>query len=107
MGSSRKQHQSIPMAFTLPDLPWARGALAPHISEETIDFHYGKHHNGYVNKLNAASEGTDLATKSLEELIKTQEGKIFNLAAQIWNHTFYWNCMKPNVVVLLLASLLS
>jgi superoxide dismutase, Fe-Mn family len=82
--------------FKLPELPWARDALAPHISERTIDFHYGKHHAGYVNKLNAATEGSELASKSLEELIKTQQGKVFNCAAQTWNHTFYWNSMKPN-----------
>jgi len=84
------------MAFTLPPLPWAQDALAPHISKETIEFHYGKHHNAYVVKLNELTAGTDLAKKSLEELIKTQTGKIFNMAAQVWNHTFYWSCMKPN-----------
>jgi len=69
--------------------------LAPHLSRETIEFHYGKHHAGYVSKLNTAVKGTTLEKKSLQELIQTQKGKIFNLAAQIWNHTFYWRCLKP------------
>jgi len=83
---------------TLPDLPWDKTALAPHISEQTISFHYGKHHAGYVKKLNAALANADatLQGKSLEEHIKTSEGKVFNCAAQIWNHTFYWNCLSPN-----------
>lgn len=84
------------MAFTLPELPWAKDALAPHISAETIDFHYGKHHNAYVTKLNAAIEGTEYAEKSLEDIIKTSKGGLFNNAAQVWNHTFYWNCLAPN-----------
>jgi Fe-Mn family superoxide dismutase len=84
------------MAFELPALPFARDALAPHISEETLDYHYGKHHNTYVVKLNGLVAGTDLANKSLEDLIKTEKGGIFNNAAQVWNHTFYWNCLSPN-----------
>jgi Fe-Mn family superoxide dismutase len=84
------------MAFVLPPLPWAQDALQPHISKETVEFHYGKHHAGYVTKLNEITANTDLAKKSLEDLIKTQSGKVFNLAAQIWNHTFYWNGMKAN-----------
>jgi Fe-Mn family superoxide dismutase len=84
------------MAFELPELPYAMDALAPHISKETLEFHYGKHHAGYVNKLNAAAEGKDWANSSLEEVIKSQEGGVFNNAAQIWNHTFYWNCLSPN-----------
>ncbi|MRI33801.1 superoxide dismutase [Fe] [Endozoicomonas sp. OPT23] len=84
------------MAFELPALPYARDALAPHISEETLNFHYGKHHNTYVVKLNGLVEGTELANKSLEEIVKTSEGGIFNNAAQIWNHTFYWNSLAPN-----------
>ncbi|WP_257280448.1 MULTISPECIES: superoxide dismutase [Fe] [unclassified Endozoicomonas] len=84
------------MAFELPALPYARNALAPHISEETLDFHYGKHHKTYVDKLNGLVAGTELESKSLEEIIKTSEGGIFNNAAQIWNHTFYWNCLSPN-----------
>mmetsp|Transcript_5630 Transcript_5630/g.8640 ORF Transcript_5630/g.8640 Transcript_5630/m.8640 type:complete len:187 (-) Transcript_5630:914-1474(-) len=82
--------------FTLPPLPFAEDALAPHISKETISFHYGKHHQGYVNKLNAALEGSDDAKKTLEQLIKSAGGKVFNCAAQTWNHTFYWNSMSPN-----------
>ncbi|MGB0267402.1 MAG: superoxide dismutase, partial [Pseudomonadales bacterium] len=84
------------MAFELPALPYARDALAPHISAETIDFHYGKHHQTYVDKLNAAVEGKPEAEASLEELIKTSSGGVFNNAAQIWNHTFYWNSLSPN-----------
>lgn len=83
------------MAFTLPELPYAKGALAPHLSEETLEYHYGKHHNAYVNNLNGLIEGTDLANKTLEEIIMSASGGVFNNAAQIWNHTFYWNCMKP------------
>ena len=84
------------MAFELPELPYVRNALVPHISEETLDYHYGKHHNTYVAKLNALVEGTELENKSLEEIIKTSEGGIFNNAAQIWNHTFYWHCLSPH-----------
>ena len=82
------------MAIELPALPWAQDALAPHISAETIEYHYGKHHAGYVAKLNAAIEGTDLASKSLVDIIR-EGGGTFNNAAQVWNHTFYWNSMKP------------
>ncbi|MBI2374072.1 MAG: superoxide dismutase [Deltaproteobacteria bacterium] len=84
------------MPFTLPELPYAKDALAPHISAETLDFHHGKHHQAYVTKLNELTQGTELANKSLDELVKTAEGAIFNQAAQIWNHTFYWHSMKPN-----------
>ncbi len=84
------------MAFELPALPFAKNALEPHISAETLEFHHGKHHATYVQKLNGLVEGTDLASKSLEEIIKTTEGPLFNNAAQIWNHTFYWNCLAPN-----------
>ncbi len=84
------------MAFTLPDLPYAKDALAPHISAETLEYHHGKHHAAYVNNLNKLIEGKPEASKSLEEIIKTSEGGIFNNAAQIWNHTFYWSSMKPN-----------
>ncbi|WP_257285738.1 superoxide dismutase [Fe] [Endozoicomonas sp. SESOKO1] len=83
------------MAFQLPELPYERDALEPHISKETLDYHYGKHHNTYVVKLNGLVEGTELESKSLEEIIKTSEGGIFNNAAQVWNHTFYWNCLSP------------
>ena len=84
------------MAFELPALPYAQDALQPHISAETLEYHYGKHHKTYVDKLNGLAEGTDLAGKSLEEVVKTSEGGVFNNAAQIWNHTFYWNCLSPN-----------
>jgi Fe-Mn family superoxide dismutase len=83
------------MAFTLPPLPWAKDALAPHISAETIDFHHGKHHNAYVTNLNKLIEGKPEASKSLEEIILSSDGGVFNNAAQIWNHTFYWSSMKP------------
>lgn len=84
------------MAFELPALPYDKDALAPHISAETLEYHHGKHHQTYVTKLNGLVEGTDLADKSLEELIRTTEGGIFNNAAQVWNHTFYWHCLSPN-----------
>ena len=84
------------MAFELPALPYERDALEPHISKETLDYHYGKHHNTYVVKLNGLVKGTDLENKPLEKIIQTSEGGIFNNAAQIWNHTFYWNSLKPN-----------
>jgi Fe-Mn family superoxide dismutase len=83
------------MPFELPELPYSRDALAPHISEETLDFHYGKHHKTYVDKLNGLVEGTDMAGKSLEEIVKTSKGGVFNNAAQIWNHTFYWHSLSP------------
>jgi Fe-Mn family superoxide dismutase len=83
------------MAFTLPDLPYAKGALAPYLSEETLEYHHGKHHNAYVTNLNGLVEGTELAGKSLEEIILASDGGVFNNAAQVWNHTFYWKCMKP------------
>jgi Fe-Mn family superoxide dismutase len=82
------------MAFTLPPLPWAKDALAPHISAETIDFHYGKHHQAYVTNLNKLLEGKPEANKGLEDIILSSDGGVFNNAAQIWNHTFYWNSMK-------------
>lgn len=84
------------MAFELPALPYEKTALEPHISAETLDFHHGKHHATYVAKLNGLIEGTDLASKSLEDIIKSSEGGVFNNAAQIWNHTFYWNSLSPN-----------
>ncbi len=84
------------MAFELPALPYARNALVPHISEETLNYHYGKHHQTYVDKLNGLVEGTDMANQALEEIIKTSSGPIFNNSAQIWNHTFYWNGLSPN-----------
>ena len=84
------------MAFTLPALPFEKNALEPHISAETLEFHYGKHHQTYVDKLNGLVTGTDLENKSLEEIIRSSEGGVFNNAAQIWNHTFYWNSLSPN-----------
>jgi superoxide dismutase, Fe-Mn family len=84
------------MAFTLPPLPWAKDALAPHISTETIDYHHGKHHQAYVDNLNKLIEGKPEATKSLEEIIlAAPEGPLFNNSAQVWNHTFYWSSLKP------------
>ena len=84
------------MAFTLPELPYAKDALAPHISAETLEFHYGKHHQTYVTNLNKFAE-TDpsLAGRTLEDLILTTKGGVFNNAAQVWNHTFYWHSLKP------------
>ncbi len=84
------------MAFELPALPYARDALAPHISAETIDFHYGKHHQSYVTNLNNLVAGTPQEAQSLEQIIREASGGLFNNAAQIWNHTFYWNCLSPN-----------
>jgi Fe-Mn family superoxide dismutase len=85
------------MTIALPELPYAKDALAPHISQETLEFHYGKHHAGYVKKLNAAIEADpSLAGKSLDDLVRGQKGGVFNNAAQIWNHTFYWNSLSPN-----------
>ena len=83
------------MSFSLPDLPYAKDALVPHMSAETFDFHHGKHHAAYIAKLNELTAGKPEASKSLEELIRTTEGGLFNQAAQVWNHTFFWNCMKP------------
>jgi superoxide dismutase, Fe-Mn family len=84
------------MAFTLPPLPYAMDALQPHISKETLEYHYGKHHNTYVVKLNGLLEGKPEADLSLEEVVKTSSGGVFNNAAQVWNHTFYWHCLSPN-----------
>jgi len=85
------------MAFTLPSLPYDKNALSPHISAETLEYHHGKHHQAYVTNLNKLLEGKPEANKSLEEIIMAAEpGGVFNNAAQVWNHTFYWHCMKPN-----------
>ncbi len=89
------------MAFELPDLPYDKDALAPHISAETLDFHHGKHHNSYVGNLNNLVKDSPMADKSLEDIIKETHGDsskagVFNNAAQIWNHTFYWHSMGPN-----------
>jgi Fe-Mn family superoxide dismutase len=88
--------EELTMAFTLPELPYSKDALAPHMSAETLEFHYGKHHQAYVTNLNRLTEGKPEASKSLEDLIRTAEGGLFNNAAQVWNHTFFWNCMSPN-----------
>jgi Fe-Mn family superoxide dismutase len=83
------------MSFELPKLPYAMNALAPHISAETLEFHYGKHHAAYVTNLNKLVVGTEFVDSSLENIIRKSSGAIFNNAAQIWNHTFYWNCLSP------------
>jgi superoxide dismutase, Fe-Mn family len=84
------------MAFELPALPYEKNALEPHISAETLEYHYGKHHQKYVTTLNGLVKGTGDENKSLEDIMKSSSGKLFNQAAQVWNHTFYWNCMGPN-----------
>ena len=82
------------MAFTLPELPYSKDALAPHISAETLEYHHGKHHKAYVDNLNKLLDGKPEASKSLEEVIMSSEAGVFNNAAQVWNHTFYWSSMK-------------
>ena len=84
------------MEHTLPPLPYALDALAPHISKETLEFHYGKHHQTYVTNLNNLIKGTEFESATLEEIVKKSSAGIFNNAAQVWNHTFYWNGLKPN-----------
>ncbi len=84
------------MAFELPPLPYLKNALAPHMSEETLEFHHGKHHQTYVTNLNNLVPGTEFEGLSLEDIIKKSSGGIFNNAAQIWNHTFFWSCLSPN-----------
>ncbi len=84
------------MAIELPPLPYERTALAPHISAETLEFHYGKHHQAYVTNLNNQIKGTEFENLDLEAIIRKAQGGMFNNAAQVWNHSFYWNCMKPN-----------
>lgn len=83
------------MAYELPQLPYNMDALQPYISKETLEYHYGKHHAAYVNNLNKLVDGTAFANASLEEIIKNADGGVFNNGAQVWNHTFYWNCMSP------------
>ena len=83
------------MAFELPPLPYARDALAPHISAETLDFHHGKHHQTYVTNLNNLAKGTEFEAMALEDVVRKSQGGMFNNAAQIWNHTFYWNSLSP------------
>jgi Fe-Mn family superoxide dismutase len=84
------------MSFELPALPYAMDALEPLISKETLEYHYGKHHQAYVTKLNDGIKGSELENASLEDIIVKSEGGVFNNAAQVWNHTFYWNCLAPN-----------
>ncbi len=84
------------MEHTLPALPYAMDALAPHISKETFEFHYGKHHQAYVTNLNNLIKGTEFENASLEDIVRKSSGGIFNNSAQVWNHTFFWNSMKPN-----------
>ena len=84
------------MTFELPTLPYAKDALAPHISTETLDFHYGKHHQTYVTNLNNLVPGTEFENLSLEEIVMKSSGGVFNNAAQVWNHTFYWKSLSPN-----------
>jgi superoxide dismutase, Fe-Mn family len=84
------------MEHKLPELPWSNDALTPHISPETLEYHYGKHHAAYVTKLNAGIKGTEFEEASLEDIILKSSGGLFNNAAQVWNHTFYWNCLAPN-----------
>lgn len=84
------------MEHTLPALPYAKEALAPYYSAETLEFHHGKHHNAYVVNLNNLQKGTEFEALGLEEIIKKASGPVYNNAAQIWNHSFFWNCMKPN-----------
>jgi Fe-Mn family superoxide dismutase len=84
------------MTFKLPELPYSTDALAPAISQETIEYHYGKHHLAYVNNLNKLILDTEFEKADLEEIIKKSSGAVFNNAAQVWNHTFYWHCLSPN-----------
>ena len=84
------------MEHTLPALPFAIDALAPHYSKETLEFHHGKHHNAYVVNLNNLQKGTEFENFTLEDIVKKSSGGIYNNAAQIWNHTFFWNCLTPN-----------
>lgn len=84
------------MSFELPSLPYEMDALSPHISKETLEYHYGKHHNAYVTKLNDAIKDSEYANDSLEDIVRKSKGGLFNNAAQTWNHTFYWKCLSPN-----------
>jgi superoxide dismutase, Fe-Mn family len=84
------------MEHILPPLPFAKDALQPHMSQETLEYHYGKHHQAYVTNLNNMIKGTEFENMSLEEIIKKSSGGVFNNSAQVWNHTFFWNCLKPN-----------
>lgn len=83
------------MAFTLPELPYPKDALVPHMSAETFDYHYAKHHKAYVDNANKLVAGTEFENMAIEDVIKKSSGKIFNNVAQIWNHTFFWHCLTP------------
>src|SRR5213596_147804 len=93
--SNNKPFERTTMEHKLPPLPFELDALAPHMSRETLEYHHDKHHNAYVVNLNNLQKGTEFENLSLEEIIKKASGGIYNNAAQIWNHTFFWNCMKP------------
>jgi len=84
------------MSFNLPVMPYEMNSLEPHISSETLEFHYGKLHQSYINNLNGLTEGTDLIDMQIEKIIMNSKGGIYNNVTQVWNHTFYWNCMSPN-----------
>lgn len=84
------------MEHQLPQLPYALDALSPHLSKETLEYHYGKHHQGYITNLNNLIKGTEFESMTLEDIVKKSSGSIFNNAAQTWNHTFYWYCLTPN-----------
>lgn len=84
------------MAFELPALPYEKNALEPHISAETLEYHYGKHHQTYVTNLNNLTKGTEFENMALEDVIRKSSGGVFNNSAQVWNHSFYWNCLSPN-----------
>lgn len=84
------------MSFDLPKLPYSQDALEPHISAETIEYHYGKHHQAYVNNLNGLIAGSTWASLSLEDIVRGTDGGLFNNAAQVWNHSFYWKCLSPS-----------
>ncbi len=84
------------MEHTLPPLPYSHDALAPHMSKETLEYHHDKHHNAYVTNLNNLQKGTEFESMDLESIVKKSSGGIYNNAAQVWNHTFFWNCMKPS-----------
>jgi superoxide dismutase, Fe-Mn family len=86
---------ALKMAFELPALPYSKDALMPHMSAETLEYHHGKHHKAYVDNLNKLIQGTEFETMDLESIIKKSSGPIFNNAAQVWNHTFFWNCLAP------------
>ena len=89
-------YEGCNMTYVLPELPYAMDALAPSISKETLEYHYGKHHKSYVDNLNKLIQESPLKGSTLEELVMKADGGLYNNAAQIWNHTFYWNCLSPN-----------